>query len=631
MKHIFKIMITASVALIGATGCNDDVFLKENPKTLYTLENAYNSADQVIATLATAYVSIQDSYYGVTDVGTSTDLYGAFYLFGGHSSHIGTWTTEQGKSKWDTYYKNIAYANQALYAAELPQIDWTSESEKNQTIAEAHFVRGLEYLRLAEYFGGVPIVKEYNTELKFDYERATRAEVYEFAISDLLIAYDNMVEHPKLGRPGKGAAGMILSEAYLGLGVADASKASTCFAKAAEYAKGVTELHPLMTKRFGLRADPTDKTSRLGVPTYLPNGTAFSDLFYGTNPRLAENTEAVWIIPGATSYNEYKQYLIGAESSFSPGTVRSMQSIYNAPVLRDVLLNGSAIKPWNTGGDVSEFYQGPNGSCSQPSIIPNGVPFVITPSWYGNVQQYDDEHNNGSHDTDSRIKEGVAMRSTFPITNPNHPDYGLEVYYGTDPQMKGWEDVDKSNISTAMEFWAVMDKFVPVDAWSNDEGDYYTATMGARYYRDDYIYRSAEAYLLLAEAYLRGGDASKAAEALNAVRSRSNCKPFDKSQITIQTILDERGRELMYEEDRWATFLRQEPEVWKERVYAYGQYTYRAGASLNPNAKLYPETQQFDTWQGTIKWDLWPIPLTYIDLNTDNPEGMQQNPGWNAE
>ena len=627
MNKTYKLLAVACLAGLTLSSCvKDDEFLKENPKNIYTIDNAYGTAEQVVSTLATAYVSIQGNYYGVTGKGASTDLYGAFYIFGGPTSTLGSWNTDQGKNNWDTHYKNIAYANQALYAADLPQISWVNETEKMQLQAEARFVRGYSYLRLAEFFGGVPIVEEYNTALRLDYERSTRKQTYEFAIEDLEFAYANMPVHANIGRPGKGAAGMVLAEAYLALGVEDSSQASSCFSKAAEYAQGVIDIHPMMTRRFGCRANASDRGANLGVPNYNPDGTVYSDLFYGQNPRLAENTEAIWIVPGARSYAENNQYKNG-----SSAPLRTNSPTMSAPALRDVLLVGSSIKPWNTGGDVSPFYQGPAGACSSPAIVPQGVPFVAPPTWYAQVEQFDDAHNKGSYLKDARCKEGVAIRMKYPVTNPNHPRYGLEVYYGTDAQMCGWDDIDKSNVGTAMEYFGVFDKMIGVDAWGCDADDYYTATMAPTSYKDFYIYRSAEAYLLLAEANLRQGNAALAAQALNAVRERSNATPFSDSEITLQTILDERGRELVYEEDRWATFLRQEPELWKERIYAYGQYTYRKGAKLNPDAPLYPTTQQFDSWTGEIKWNLWPIPLTYIDLNTDNPEGMTQNPGWDAE
>ena len=86
----------------------------------------------------------------------------------------------------------------------------------------------------------------------------------------------------------------------------------------------------------------------------------------------------------------------------------------------------------------------------------------------------------------------------------------------------------------------------------------------------------------------------------------------------------------MHEENRWATLLRFEPSIWKDRIYSYGTWTYvRSKSSLNKNAKLFPDTMQFEDTNTDLKWDLWPIPQVYVDLNVDNPEGMAQNPGWN--
>ena len=91
------------------------------------------------------------------------------------------------------------------------------------------------------------------------------------------------------------------------------------------------------------------------------------------------------------------------------------------------------------------------------------------------------------------------------------------------------------------------------------------------FYRSRYAARSAEAYFLLAEALLRSGDTAGATAALNEVRARAHANPFD--TVTIDTILDERGRELLYEEFRWATFLRMKPEEWKKRIYDHGMYS----------------------------------------------------------
>lgn len=67
---------------------------------------------------------------------------------------------------------------------------------------------------------------------------------------------------------------------------------------------------------------------------------------------------------------------------------------------------------------------------------------------------------------------------------------------------------------------------------------------------DWYEMRLAETYLLRAEAYFWNDQPDLAAADLNAVRTRAGCAPYTSDQINIGTILDERARELYYEEKR---------------------------------------------------------------------------------
>jgi hypothetical protein len=71
-----------------------------------------------------------------------------------------------------------------------------------------------------------------------------------------------------------------------------------------------------------------------------------------------------------------------------------------------------------------------------------------------------------------------------------------------------------------------------------------------------YIYRSAEVYLLMGEACYWKGDAANAAKYLNVVRERSGADPLTASDINIGAILDERCRELCYEENRHVELVR---------------------------------------------------------------------------
>jgi len=78
---------------------------------------------------------------------------------------------------------------------------------------------------------------------------------------------------------------------------------------------------------------------------------------------------------------------------------------------------------------------------------------------------------------------------------------------------------------------------------------YWTPPRGTN--TDWYVFRLAETYLLRAEAYVWKGDLSSAMADLNVVRKRANATLFtDPSKINIGTILDERARELYWEEAR---------------------------------------------------------------------------------
>lgn len=122
------------------------------------------------------------------------------------------------------------------------------------------------------------------------------------------------------------------------------------------------------------------------------------------------------------------------------------------------------------------------------------------------------------------------------------------------------------------------------------------------------LYRLADAYLMYAESVLRGGggSTSTALEYVNAVRTRSNAAPITSGELTLDFILDERGRELNFEGHRRTDLIR------------FGKFT--GGSYLWP-------------WKGGVKegtsipdhYKLFPIPLKAIQANPN----LTQNPGYN--
>lgn len=122
------------------------------------------------------------------------------------------------------------------------------------------------------------------------------------------------------------------------------------------------------------------------------------------------------------------------------------------------------------------------------------------------------------------------------------------------------------------------------------------------------VFRLSEMYLIYAEAVLRGGtggDAATALQYINLIRTRAGAAPILSTDLSLQFILDERGRELFWEGHRRTDLVR------------YGLLT---SASY-----LWP-------WKGGIasgtavdsKYNLFPVPAAN---RTANPN-LEQNAGY---
>lgn len=135
-------------------------------------------------------------------------------------------------------------------------------------------------------------------------------------------------------------------------------------------------------------------------------------------------------------------------------------------------------------------------------------------------------------------------------------------------------------------------------------------------FRDTYVFRLAETYLIAAEAYLQANNLVKALENYNKVRVRAaktgsnpvTGVPFTTeivaTTLTLDDILDERARELLGEEFRW--------------------FELKRTGKLITRVKLYNDEARITNTISTIHL-LRPIPQAQIDLNL-TPLG--QNPGY---
>lgn len=622
-KYISLVMAGTLAGGMLSSCVSDADFLTEKPKDQITILNAFDSSDQVLNTLLSGYYEYEDLFFPgmfgqgiVYDKSAGTDMIDNKYQLG-RTSHMSNfkeaWNSTSGlpKSYWDKFYKIISYSNLSL--SKINDVEWPSDAEKNRIEAEAKFLRGLSYLRLGELFGGVPLQLEYSETPNYAFERNSRAEVFQAAIDDLEAAYAVLpqnVQVAEYGRAGKGAAALYCSEAYLAIGVEKGGD-KNAFQKAATFAEEVTKMHPMMKDRFGVRANASDGGENYGVANYDPNGNVISDLFSHKNVSSPMNTEAVWVMVGTPSYKDYSAY--GGRRGCTLGLTPALQDFEWDEKYQEYTSDGKPkyVGPWKKfsaryGGAMSPAFLGGTGWAQ------------VTPTEYLSTTMWDNEHNFNSLGKDLRYIEDVTVMTEFLMCDDTHPLYEKKL---------GKDYINHATPDQSGIFFPIFAKETPFSAWDYDPSEP-AGWFGTyvNFYRSKYAARSAEAYLLLAEAKLRLGDNAGAADALNQVRERAQANLVGAGDMTLDLILDERARELFYEEFRWATFLRMEPQVWKQRIYDHGMYSAQPGARVW--TKEDPNIRRWAEYTEKIPFDYLPIPQTYIDLNTGNPDGMKQNIGW---
>lgn len=227
MKNFIKrctYLFTATV-LVGIVGSCSEDFLDEELTT--QRGNEFYTTEQGIQQLAIgAYYQVlaspfpSEQQFGTTNYGTDEfhvggdDTNSQWNNYDSRFNSAITTIRTTAEEPWDNFYVGIALTNQLIESA--TNIESTNPEIKKTALGEGYFLRAYNYLKLVRQYGGVPLKLSVSTTVELEFTRATAEEVLAQVIDDLTQAYnllDNSVLFP--AKISKDAAAHYLAKAYL--------------------------------------------------------------------------------------------------------------------------------------------------------------------------------------------------------------------------------------------------------------------------------------------------------------------------------------------------------------------------------------------------------------------------------
>ncbi|MBO9594951.1 MAG: RagB/SusD family nutrient uptake outer membrane protein [Niabella sp.] len=583
-------------AICIATGCKKE-FLRPNPLSISTPDATLVDAKAMYAVLASSTRNIRDHYMD----GTFAPAMFTEYLF--TESMIDGTTDKTFPSRdmnrlvvpdgvlndpsynrigdcWNKAYDAIKSASLVIYNIDKPA--YAGDNEKNAVLGTAYFHRAFWYYLLVNRFGDVPWISKQIASPQLDFYSTGREAILKKLRTDLEFAIQWVPETIDKGKVSRAACYHLLTKVYLALGAFDEAIAAA--------SKVIDGTHKLMTARFG--TDVNDNTRNV-----------IWDLHRPLNKTSAANKEEIFSV-----IDRYGM----------PGNVAAgMTSMY-------------IFTPnW---GNTTNAIMTPNGNVGCSKV--NGLEIPQVERVGGGVNKgrgtnystrmiWDDAN-------DLRHAPGNWMRMEDLVYN-NPQLKGKDSYYGKHLQLTDDQGrvLTKDTIRNWCGGWPHYKLFIPDPIRVQPRGGN----------TDWYIFRLAETYLLRAEAHYWKGENALALADVNAVRNRAGAASYtDAGALNIGTILDERARELFYEEPRKCELTRIAFLFAKTGKAAYNGKVYAAQNFSEVNFwydRMMEKTEFFNKGVKTVAGDeftlspyhvLWPVPQTVIDANSQGI--INQNKGY---
>jgi len=647
-----SIYLVLGLALAGLTACqNLDEKLVGSVTTQY-----FSTGAGLDAALMGDY-SLLRGYWGkeqsfaVTEFGTDLETNGdqGSYIY--ENTYAGGLAASDTHYyfPWQTFYQAINASNAVIGRA--PAVTDMVVATKNIRIAEAKFLRALNYFQIVQMYGPAPLSTTEAQGASNVAHRSPVDSIYLLIVQDLRDAIAALpAVQSNVGRATKGAAQhllakVLLTRAYHPFAYETANPAF--YLASASFLRGAGETKA--TDFAGAQAE-ADSVINSGTYSLLPN---YVDVFCGPMgargpggycqlPTSQNNAEIIFAVQYSTTSG---QFTVGGGNtnfvqmlSFYDDRQGLQRDCWNGRAFRrarPTLFARNLWQRWTDAGDSTVLdtrYDGTFQSVWYANASNTGACYTGQPAsrmlgytagtcsgggfpTYGATGATVPNCTNGAN---FNLGDTALFQPGFPVTQAYRQARKYAVY---EPCV-----AEPCPNQTTVGQYDIF-RYPTMKKWQDDQRPDFNNQDGGR---NVILMRLGETYLIAAEAACAaaGGqagvtcaDPATAAARINVIRERARNKAAGAvgsmaivGPVTLETIMDERGRELYGEYMRWLDLAR--TSLWHRVV----DYNYQASP-----VNFIPGAPGFFN---EAKHHLRPIPQTQIDLTAGGVAKFPQNPGY---
>ena len=219
LNRILFAALIASITGSSITSCSES-FLDENLTTQHSTDR-FKTQEGLDELVTGAYQKLKFKFnyiWGIQcynmGVDEFTDANNVIPAWNHYSQDLNSSENAANQPIWDNYYGLVEPAN--ILIQNIPQYYNQSSPTYNTRLGEAHFLRAYAYFELVKQFGGVPLKLVPSTSAETYFTRNSAEEIYTQVIADFGEAYRLLPNKGEsIGRINKYAAAHFLAKAHL--------------------------------------------------------------------------------------------------------------------------------------------------------------------------------------------------------------------------------------------------------------------------------------------------------------------------------------------------------------------------------------------------------------------------------